>query len=89
MLRGLGGLLVGFVLPGGRHAEAQRYSTPPPVKPNAYIHIDSENIVTFLITKVEMGQGTVTSLSQTRRGPDVAMAGIVPDRFADLGRGKG
>ncbi len=64
VLRGLGGLLVGFALPGGRHAEAQRYGTPPSVKPNAYIHIDSENIVTFLITKVEMGQGTVTSLSQ-------------------------
>jgi isoquinoline 1-oxidoreductase beta subunit len=64
VLRGLGGLLVGFVLPTGRNAEAQRYGAPLPVKPNAYIHIDSDNIVTFVITKVEMGQGTVTSLSQ-------------------------
>ena len=64
VLFGLGGLLVGFVLPGGRNAEAQRYGAPLPVKPNAYIHIDSDNIVTFVITKVEMGQGTVTSLSQ-------------------------
>ena len=64
VLRGLGGLLVGFVLPGGRNAEAQRYGAPLPVKPNAYIHIDSDNVVTFVITKVEMGQGTITSLSQ-------------------------
>ena len=64
VLRGLGGLLVAFTLPGGRNAEAQRYGAPIPVKPNAYIHIDSDNNVTFVITKVEMGQGTVTSLSQ-------------------------
>jgi isoquinoline 1-oxidoreductase subunit beta len=64
VLRGLGGLLVGFVLPGGRNARAQRYGAPLPVKPNAYIHVDSDNVVTFVITKVEMGQGTITSLSQ-------------------------
>jgi isoquinoline 1-oxidoreductase beta subunit len=64
VLRGLGGLLVGFVLPGGRNARAQHYGAPLAVKPNAYIHIDSDNVVTFVITKVEMGQGTVTSLSQ-------------------------
>ena len=64
VLRGLGGLLVGFALTGGRNAEAQRYGAPLPVKPNAYIHIDSDSVVTFVITKVEMGQGTVTSLSQ-------------------------
>jgi isoquinoline 1-oxidoreductase subunit beta len=64
VLRGLGGLLVGFVLPGGRKTEAQRYGAPHLVKPNAYIHIDSDNVVTFVISKVEMGQGTVTSLSQ-------------------------
>jgi isoquinoline 1-oxidoreductase beta subunit len=64
VLRGLGGLLVGFVLPGGRNATAQRYGAPLPVTPNAYIHVDSDNVVTFVITKVEMGQGTITSLSQ-------------------------
>ena len=64
VLRGLGGLLVGFALPGGRNVEAQRYGAPLPLKPNAYIHIDSDSVVTFVITKVEMGQGTVTSLSQ-------------------------
>ena len=64
VLRGLGGLLVGFVLPSGRNARAQRYGAPLPVKPNAYIHVDRDNVVTFVITKVEMGQGTITSLSQ-------------------------
>ncbi len=64
VLRGLGGLLVGFVLPSGRDASAQRKGTPLPVKPNAYIHVDPDNSVTFVITKVEMGQGTITSLSQ-------------------------
>jgi isoquinoline 1-oxidoreductase beta subunit len=37
-------------------------SAPP--KPSAYIHIAPDDSVTFLITKCEMGQGTVTSLSQ-------------------------
>jgi isoquinoline 1-oxidoreductase beta subunit len=64
VLRGLGGLLVGFVLPGGRNATAQLHGPPLPVKPNAYIHVNSDNVVTFVITKVEMGQGTITSLSQ-------------------------
>jgi isoquinoline 1-oxidoreductase subunit beta len=64
VLRGLGGLLVGFVLPGARKVEAQRYGAAMPAKPNAYIHIHSDNVVTFVITKGEMGQGTVTSLSQ-------------------------
>lgn len=64
VLRGMGGLLVGFVLPIGRNAKAQRYGAPLPVKPDAYIHVDSGNVVTFVITKGEMGQGTVTSLSQ-------------------------
>jgi len=33
-------------------------------KPGAYIHIGVDDTVTFMITKAEMGQGTVTSLSQ-------------------------
>ncbi|HTZ57020.1 MAG TPA: xanthine dehydrogenase family protein molybdopterin-binding subunit [Acidobacteriaceae bacterium] len=64
VLRGMGGLLVGFVLPGARRVDAQHFGAPMTVKPNAYIHIDADSMVTFLITKGEMGQGTVTSLSQ-------------------------
>ncbi|MEP6714299.1 MAG: xanthine dehydrogenase family protein molybdopterin-binding subunit [Terriglobia bacterium] len=54
------GLLLSFKLsaqaPGGRGAQGQ-------VRPNAYIHIAPDDTVTFIITKAEMGQGTVTSLS--------------------------
>ncbi len=35
-----------------------------PIKPNAYIHIGTDESVTFIIPKAEMGQGPVTSLSQ-------------------------
>ena len=51
------GLTLAFNLP------AQRGPSGPP-KPNAYIHIAPDNTITFLITKAEMGQGTITSLSQ-------------------------
>ncbi|HEY1948500.1 MAG TPA: xanthine dehydrogenase family protein molybdopterin-binding subunit [Bryobacteraceae bacterium] len=56
-LRGFGGLLVAVALP------AQRTSAGRPVKPNAYIHIGADDVVTFIIPKAEMGQGTITSLA--------------------------
>ena len=58
-----GGLVLGFVLPE-RFKLAAQFGPPPPNKPNAYIHIGADDTVTFTITKAEMGQGTVTSLSQ-------------------------
>jgi isoquinoline 1-oxidoreductase subunit beta len=57
LLRGAGGLLLAVALP------AQRRGAPSPVKPNAYIHIGADDVVTFIIPKGEMGQGTVTSLA--------------------------
>jgi isoquinoline 1-oxidoreductase beta subunit len=54
------GLLLGFSLP---RLPAQGRRPQAPAKPEAYIHIGSDDTVTFLITKAEMGQGTVTSLS--------------------------
>src|SRR5580698_2478630 len=56
------GLLVGFYLP-----ERSKLAAQQPVdlaKLNAWIHIAPDDSVTFRIHKVEMGQGTVTSLSQ-------------------------
>src|SRR5476651_2472379 len=50
------GLLVGFKLP----AQTSVIKT----KLNAWIHIGTDDNVTFMIDKAEMGQGTVTSLSQ-------------------------
>ena len=59
---GAAGLLLGLVLPERSKLAAQRGPQAPP-KANAYIHIAPDNSVTFTITKAEMGQGTVTSLS--------------------------
>src|SRR5204863_447339 len=49
-----GGLLLGFDLPA-----------PPPsaFEPNAFIRIDRDGRVTLIMHKVEMGQGTYTSMS--------------------------
>ncbi len=56
------GLLVGFELPRISRLEAQTVTGP--AKLNAWVHIGADDTVTFMIDKAEMGQGTVTSLSQ-------------------------
>jgi isoquinoline 1-oxidoreductase subunit beta len=71
-----GGLLVGFVLPGcdqrdrnekppesavGR-ATTQASDQTPGLAPNAFIRIARDGTVTFVVHKVEMGQGTFTSI---------------------------
>jgi isoquinoline 1-oxidoreductase beta subunit len=55
------GLLVGFYIPEKSELAAQ---TAADTRLNAYIHIASDDTITLLIHKVEMGQGTVTSISQ-------------------------
>lgn len=56
---GAGGLLLGFAMPGNRAwAQAQGMA-----RINAFVHIGTDDIVTLIIDKAEMGQGTVTSLS--------------------------
>src|SRR5579871_749857 len=57
------GLLLGFYLPERSKLDAQ-VSVPNAARLNAYIHIAPDDTITFMIHKVEMGQGTVTSLSQ-------------------------
>ncbi len=61
---GIGGLLLGFYLPERSQLAAQAATTAAPARLNAWIHIAPDDTVTFEIHKVEMGQGTVTSLSQ-------------------------
>ena len=66
---GAAGLVLGFALPERSRLDAQfaggvQMGPPPVGKPGAYIHIGTDDTVTFMITKAEMGQGTVTSLSQ-------------------------
>jgi isoquinoline 1-oxidoreductase beta subunit len=63
LLWGAGGLVVAVALPQIK-IFSQRNPAPLPLKPDAYIHVGSDDTVTFLIVKGEMGQGTVTSLSQ-------------------------
>jgi isoquinoline 1-oxidoreductase beta subunit len=55
-----GGLLVGFYLPGKGELAAQS----PTANLNAFVHIGTDDLVTFIIHKPENGQGTTTSLSQ-------------------------
>ena len=65
-----GGLLLGFVLPNKSAAQqigippANLFAPPPAGKPMAYIHIASDDSITFWIPKSEMGQGPTTACSQ-------------------------
>jgi isoquinoline 1-oxidoreductase beta subunit len=56
------GLLVGFYIPERSTLSAQNAAAD--TRLNAWIHIAPDDTVTFMIHKVEMGQGTVTSISQ-------------------------
>src|SRR3984885_10509144 len=57
------GFLAGFYLPEPSTLVAQEIGQAAP-KLNAWIYIAPDDTVTFMIHKVEMGQGTLTSLSQ-------------------------
>src|SRR5215813_1026785 len=56
-----GGLLVSFYLPESSKLAAD---TAGAAKLNTFIHIAPDDSITFTITKSEMGQGTLTSLTQ-------------------------
>jgi isoquinoline 1-oxidoreductase beta subunit len=55
-----GGLLLGFTLPATDAAAAK--SRPDVLAPNAFIRIARDGRVTLVMHKVEMGQGTYTSM---------------------------
>ncbi|HEX9491020.1 MAG TPA: xanthine dehydrogenase family protein molybdopterin-binding subunit [Stellaceae bacterium] len=58
-----GGLVLSFTLPVlSRHAEAAAPGKPYGGPPNAYVRIAPDNSVTMIVPRVEMGQGTYTSL---------------------------
>jgi isoquinoline 1-oxidoreductase subunit beta len=59
-LAGATGLIVGFYLPGRREVLAAGVE---PTVLNAFINVSPDDKVTILISKSEMGQGVVTSLS--------------------------
>jgi isoquinoline 1-oxidoreductase subunit beta len=56
-------MLLGFALPTpvGR-ARSRRAAGPPGFTPNAFVRIDRDGQVTLVMHKVEMGQGTYTSM---------------------------
>lgn len=57
-----GGLLVGFYLPGKGELSAQSATSAKNL--NAFVHVGTDDLVTFVIHKPENGQGTTTSLAQ-------------------------
>jgi len=57
---GATGLIVGFYLPGRREVFAE---AAEPTVLNAFINVSPDDKITILISKSEMGQGVVTSLS--------------------------
>jgi isoquinoline 1-oxidoreductase beta subunit len=58
-----GGLLLSFTVPMlSRYAEAAAAGKVYGGPPNAYVRIDRDNAVTMIVPRVEMGQGTYTSL---------------------------
>ncbi|MGA8700731.1 MAG: molybdopterin cofactor-binding domain-containing protein, partial [Candidatus Sulfotelmatobacter sp.] len=58
---GATGLVIGFYLPN--RLEARAAAAAAPFAPNAWIRIGTDDTVTLVIDKSEMGQGVVTSLS--------------------------
>jgi isoquinoline 1-oxidoreductase beta subunit len=58
------GLMIGFYLPERSRLAAQSATVSTPPKVNAWVRIGTDDSVTLMIHKSEMGQGTVTSLSQ-------------------------
>lgn len=63
---GTAGLVLGFTLPETSSAQFQggvNVGPPPTNKPNAYIHIGTDDSVTLTVIKAEMGQGPYTALS--------------------------
>jgi len=60
---GATGLVIGFYLPHGSQARAAAAPDALPFAPNAWIRIGTDDTVTLVIDKSEMGQGVVTSLS--------------------------
>ncbi|HEX5539422.1 MAG TPA: twin-arginine translocation signal domain-containing protein, partial [Methylophilaceae bacterium] len=64
-----GGLIIGLMLPKvfdrrhpGANSAGDKETTEAIFAPNAFIRIDRQGQVTLIMPKVEMGQGTYTSI---------------------------
>jgi isoquinoline 1-oxidoreductase beta subunit len=64
-LKAATGLVIGFYLPDRSELSAQTPgAAQTPARVNAWVRVGTDDTVTLMIHKGEMGQGTVTSLSQ-------------------------
>ena len=61
-LKAAGALTIGLCLPIGG-ARAQAAKGPPPIHPNAFIRIGSDDSITILSKHIEFGQGPFTGLA--------------------------
>lgn len=69
-----GGLMIGWRLPASAASDAETFA------PNAFIRIDRQGMVTVISPKIEMGQGTYTSLPMlVAEELDVDMANVLVD----------
>jgi isoquinoline 1-oxidoreductase beta subunit len=60
---GAGGLVLGFMLPGGgRMARAADAAKPVVYAPNAFLRVAPDNTVTVIVNRLEFGQGVHTAL---------------------------
>ncbi len=57
-----GGLVLGFYVPGLKGRAWLMAAENVPFNPNAFVHIGTDNSVTIIVNKSEMGQGVYTSL---------------------------
>ena len=57
-----GGLLIGFYLPGAQRLADAADASPALFAPNAWIRVGSDDTVTIMVDKSEMGQGVMTAL---------------------------
>src|SRR6185503_9905256 len=57
-----GCLIIDFAIPLGE-CPAFAQTAPEPFAPNAFIRIDRQGVVTFVMPMVEMGQGVYTAMS--------------------------
>lgn len=57
-----GGLVLGFVLPGGRRLARAADAKPVVYAPNAFVRVAPDNTVTVIVNRLEFGQGVHTAL---------------------------
>jgi isoquinoline 1-oxidoreductase beta subunit len=86
ILRGIGGLLVATSLPG---CTTRSPALPPPEGvfiPNAWISVTPDSTITFILDRIEMGQGVMTSHAQLVAEELVVDPGALKIEFARADR---